>query len=545
MFKDKVYNKITAKIIISAIIYTFLLEVNTSFSKEKQETNCNLLVGEGKIETIQEALDIASSNERDDIICIKSGTYLLEKTLQYRISSNSKDCGKKLTIKAYDGKVILDGRDSIRIMSIDTHECYNDISGDIAIEGITFKRGLIKDILGNDGGALLIKVNKANIIIKENIFENNNAYSRGGGIYLSSTGFASIINNIFSRNNAFGSLSSGGGVYVEATSIEVKNNIFDGNSANDYGGSAELRASKSIIFSENKISNSSARYGAGINAYSNGIVNFIRNTFINNKADLFGGGLSLLSSPKNIVIDNNRFENNYAGSKGGGVSINSFYSKIELFNNKFMYNHSEEEGGGAYISSDDSCILINNVFYNNSSNSNGGGIYIRSNQMVSLINNNIVSNKSVNYGGGVFLESTISKKIDIYNNIIWNNSSYQEGKSIYVRNENDLVVNIAHNIFSITNPKINFSKIPQNEEIFFKFLTLNYNKNLPTGCKNSEDFGNIQIDPQFLDTELRLQATSFAIDNGCSKVPGVPKFDIDGKPRILGKNIDIGVYEYK
>ena len=76
------------------------------------------LNGDGSIDRdeIQAALDEASTNGQDDVVCIPAGTYNITSTLTYNLSSNSSECGKKLTIRAVGGDVILDGGNSVLIL---------------------------------------------------------------------------------------------------------------------------------------------------------------------------------------------------------------------------------------------------------------------------------------------------------------------------------------------------------------------------------------------------------------------------------------------
>jgi len=60
--------------------------------------------------------------------------------------------------------------------------------------------------------------------------------------------------------------------------------------------------------------------------------------------------------------------------------------------------------------------------------------------------------------------------------------------------------------------------------------------------------GNISADPQFnnvLGNDFHLLGTSPAIGAGTTSVPGLPKTDMDGDPRIIANRMDIGADEYK
>ncbi len=139
-------------------------------------------------------------------------------------------------------------------------------------------------------------------------------------------------------------------------------------------------------------------------------------------------------------------------------------------------------------------------------------------------------------------------KINLYNNIFWNNISENDGHEIYVDNSPKDTVIIVHNLFTpSTHPiaPIDFSR-PQHPKIYVKSLDL-YNKDIQAGCSKSGSFGNIQADPMFVNPEkgnFRLRAGSPAIDKGCNSAPSIPKTDKDGNQRIWNGIVDMGAYEH-
>ncbi|MEM4441094.1 MAG: choice-of-anchor Q domain-containing protein [Desulfurococcaceae archaeon] len=108
-------------------------------------------------------------------------------------------------------------------------------------------------------------------------------------------------------------------------------------------------------------------------------------------------------------------------------------------------------------------------------------------------------------------------------------------------------VNLAHNLFSTSTPSIDFSNAPQTEKVYIR-LAGNYNQNIANGCTNTGQYDNIQADPKFVNPQngdLRLQASSPAINAGCNNAPSIPSTDKDGNPRIVGTAVDMGAYEYQ
>ncbi len=264
------------------------------------QAQCTITVsdsnGNGSIdnEDIQTALDTARTNNQDDVVCIPAGTYNITSTLTYDIPSDSSECGKKLTIRADGGSVILDGGNSVQILSINTSKCSDDANGDITIEGINFQNGRTGYVVTH-GGGLFVSTKNANVTLINNIFIGNRANGYGGGAFVvSNSGSITIANNTFSRNSAFFSDSnvySHGGGFVESNfgSITLTNNTFSNNNANNYGGGA-------YVYLENDT--------ATLNFYNNILWNNTANPNGNNGDDLYGdndGDRNNTPSPVNLA----------------------------------------------------------------------------------------------------------------------------------------------------------------------------------------------------------------------------------------------------
>ncbi len=430
-------------------VYSALFEESPKVL-EPAQAQCTITVsdsnGNGSIDNadIQTALNTARTNKQDDVVCIPAGTYNITGTLTY-VLLDSLECGKKLTIRAEGGNVILNGGNSVKILYISTNPCSNNTDGDIAIEGITFQNGRSSDIGGGAG-----------------------VYSRSGSI--------TLINNTFSSNDVYG---DAGGAYIssDSGSIILKNNIFIGNSAKSVGGAYVSSNSGSITL--------------------------INNTFISNIINSpYGscGGIAAFSRSASIILINNIFISNSAvnySGVGGGACVYSFSGSITLTNNTFSGN-SAKQGGGVYV--------------------------------------NLYDNTAI---------------LHFYNNILWNNTANaggNDGDDLYVNNDrNDdgiaSPVNLAHNLFSTSTPSLDFSTAPQTGKVYI-LLDGNYNQSIASGCTNTGQYGNIQANPFFADADLRLQASSPAINAGCNNAPSIPSTDKDGNQRIWNGIVDMGAYEY-
>jgi hypothetical protein len=207
-----------------------------------------------------------------------------------------------------------------------------------------------------------------------------NTAKSGGGMY---TGFCSgnLIGNTFTANSTPG--GGGGGVALHASGgapVNVAENVFDSNSANEGGGLW--------------VDNSSTRIN--------------KNIFIGNTARI-GGGLALyLGGPTNL---------------DGSVGTES------LLNENIIVSNTAERGGGLAITDDGSgsATLTNTVIADNQASVEGAGVFITSAPSVHLLQTTLARNGGGD-GSGVTLgwydwQGTGASTVVMTNTILANQSA--------------------------------------------------------------------------------------------------------------------------
>jgi parallel beta-helix repeat protein len=235
-------------------------------------------------------------------------------------------------------------------------------------------------------------------------------------------------------------------------------------------------------------------------------------------------------------------DNTVVASSGGGpagIYIDNLGGPINVSMSKcqILDNSAELDGGGLYIDSGDGdTFLVNNIIAGNTvSSDNGGGIYLLNiDSGDSTLTNNTITGNATNGtiagfqdGGGFYAEiNNGTSMIDIYNNIIYNNSANGDGVDIYIFNPNGNVVNIHNNDFDAT----------QNSGFYIE------------DDANLSQAQNISLDPSFIDAannDYHLNLNSGCIDSGDNNAPAVPVDDFDGVSRPVNGTVDMGAYEHQ
>ncbi len=259
-----------------------------------------------------------------------------------------------------------------------------------------------------------------------------------------------------------------------------------------------------------------------------------------------GGSLYLLADDADITLKNCEFINNEANDYGGGAFL-STGANTEVTKCVFKGNSATTYGGGGIYAGSlgGSFTFTNNVVYDNEAGNWGGGVelYLYGGGTINVINNSFSKNEADSGGGiDIFLdgETSDNSTVNLYNNIVWDNTATGSGDDIYVFAVADIdsTLNLFNNLLG-TNSDFDTAS----SEDF--------------GTENIDTYnqgGNIKTDPLFEDPsngDLHLQHNSPAIDAGNETPPGgLSTTDIEGNPRSVdgnedGSTVDMGAYEYQ
>ncbi len=500
---------------------------------------------------LQTGLQNAQSNGEDDIIQIVEGTYpgnfvyQAADTEAYNLTLEGGYApDTSCTSRVVDPKsTVLDGKSNgSRVLTIDARNVDQTIidRSDFAMDGLTLQNGLLSVEPG--AGLYVIRI-PGNLTLSHNIFHNNySADDSGGGAYLS--------------------IDRG---YTD-TRIELTDNAFSNNRAKDCCGGVRVdRASGEsigeVIMKNNTFSNNIAETGSAGGAYieDSNTVELTDNIFSGNSANDGGGGLHLWDAAT-VELTDAVFSGNSADN-GGGAKIENSVGLVTLNSNTFRGNAAIHSGGGISINENNTVILTNNTFSGNASD-DGGGIYIYKNKRATLINNTLTDNTAYDDGGirgpgaGIWLRNyDILDRAEIYNNIIWGNNApyYETYADLYIDNEVGTLI-LLNNDFDWDKAEFNTSITinPTNlNNINPKFVdATNGNLHLQP-CSpviNLGDNGALELpdtdmdgDDRIIDTRVDIGADEFVDPVICSELEANKTGTGDGTVTSSPAGIDCGL----
>jgi len=254
-----------------------------------------------------------------------------------------------------------------------------------------------------------------------------------------------------------------------------------------------------------------------------------------------GGGLQVSADSADIAVESCQFLDNVADVNGGGLRTFTDRGNTLINSNLFLRNKtvSDGNGGGLYSDTDSGSItLTNNILAENQSIFEGGGAWVKGfTSLLQIVDNTITNNMAPDtgdgFGGGIFaFVDETTGVIDLYNNIIFGNAAGTDGADIFTCEQGGTV-----NLFN---------------NDFLKFVSGGVS--VEDGCgltpTINQDATNLMVNPTFVNAasdNFHLQATSPVIDKGNLTPPppvGLPNPDFDGNTRPFGPLPDMGAIEF-
>jgi YD repeat-containing protein len=244
---------------------------------------------------------------------------------------------------------------------------------------------------------------------------------------------------------------------------------------------------------------------------SEGLTSQLRGFTIRNGSASFGAGITMLGASPTIIA--NYFVSNTEGGGGFGAAIGGNGSSPDIERNVFVNNSCDVQFLSGVVSfvNGSSPIVANNIFHDNSCRAINMTLPVGN--LPSVINNTIFRNSV-----GIRVDARIATAQQVYEN------------NLLIANQVGLEVDFLN---------------PGNDPTWKNNDVFNNATNYMGIGDLTGTAGNISVDPHVLSTNnLHQQFGSPVIDAGDSSAPGLPSKDFDGFPRVQGKAVDMGAYEF-
>jgi hypothetical protein len=455
--------------------------------------------GPADFNNIQAAIDHSSNG---DIIIISDGTYTGygNREISFR--------GKAITVRSENGP----------------EDCIIDCQG--KGRGFYFRNG-------EDVNSVL-----------EGFSITNGYENRGGGIYCKASN-PTITNCIIIGNSAIW----GGGMLNRESIPTLTNCTFSSNWADFSGGISNRESSPTLT--NCTFSGNWADFGGGM-SNSESSPTLTNCTFSGNWAD-FGGGMSNIESSP--ILTNCTFNKNSASAGGGMFNSNYHYEECRPTLTNCTFSGNSANWGGGMANGSSNAVVVNCKFIGNSAKWGGGMLNTESSP---TLTNCTFSGNWADFGGGMDNGSSNPMIINCSFSGNYGSGMVNSQSSVWLINCT-LAENSAPNGGGIYNHSGTSATIINCiiwgndwDELAGGGFEVSYS-DIEGGWPGQ---GNIDTDPCFaelgywdpngvwVDGDYHLLEGSPCIDAGDPNYIAEPnETDLDGRPRVIGGQIDMGAYE--
>ena len=273
----------------------------------------------------------------------------------------------------------------------------------------------------------------------------NTAKRHAGGIWNNAGGETTTITSTYIDGNT-AQEDSGGGVYLEAGTIQMTGGSVSGNKSED-GGGLFITGNTTFGAAGTQINKNESTELDGGGLVCKGMLSLTECEVSENKAVVSGGGIWYNNEGKEATITDTHIDGNVTTDNGGGIYLKAGTIKMigTSLSESTLSDNTAEDGGGVVVT--ENAGASGNGFFaerttlshNRSTNEDGGAIMSKGH--AELKNCKVDNNSSVRYGGGIYSNANV-KGID--NDLLIENTSFTgnksgEGGAIYIR-EGDMTL---------------------------------------------------------------------------------------------------------
>ncbi len=177
----------------------------------------------------------------------------------------------------------------------------------------------------------------------------------GGGVFVDAS--TVVLRDLIITDNT---ASDGAGLYVNGANLTVENTVITGNEATRYGGGIRIRASSDVVISGSEISQNIGGYGGGLGLYDGQPT--LLDTVIDGNEATDKGGAVYAGTDSVLNLSSCTVTNNTAATKGGGIRL---YNASGVIGGCTISNNTAgEEGGGIHCKRSSMSLTMSDVVDN-------------------------------------------------------------------------------------------------------------------------------------------------------------------------------------
>eukprot|EP00004_Rigifila_ramosa_P000237 TRINITY_DN1026_c0_g1_i1.p1 TRINITY_DN1026_c0_g1~~TRINITY_DN1026_c0_g1_i1.p1 ORF type:complete len:1525 (-),score=393.03 TRINITY_DN1026_c0_g1_i1:32-4579(-) len=291
------------------------------------------------------------------------------------------------------------------------------------------------------GGGMLLTDSVSAVII-DSVFRQNRvmaagptreAYILGAALAITTTSPVSVTNCTFESNSAEGATATGGAVSVNtesdvALTHTLTNCTFTDNTAEQSGGAAGLSGSSTTVVVDGAVMEGNSAGAGGAIASKVPLLTIRRSTFSFNHATTQQGGA--VFQQRGLIVEESDFFDNTAPGAGGAVyATESSADEVTMLTQVRMARNSAYYGGGLYLTSRAGNNVITELLAINNTASEGGGTFSVASSAVNYVDCQFVGNVANIQGGG----SVVRSSAEVHQNSQYiANSSPQGGGALLI-----------------------------------------------------------------------------------------------------------------
>ena len=371
--------------------------IATMDGMEKEVSEDEAKIGDTSYGTLQGAIDNAKAG--DEVVLQKdhTGNITIAEWIKLNLNKHKIEGNVDVNLsgKKGDAATSQDGEaDANKKVEIVDGTITGATESGVTIKDAEDTNVLLKDLTieenqGTQGGGVHIE-NSQNVTIDHCTIQNNKTtevspntnasvdIGAGGGVFVSDKSHVTIQNGSTIQGNTG---TRGGGIYVENSTVEVKNSTIDGNTADD---------------APEKAPNSNKGLGGGIYSYESTLT-VTDSTISGNEAR---GSTSLIRYNSKDEISSESLGNGGGGICAVGKKSDVTLDGVTVTGNKATYS---KKGTGAGIEAQGGTLTVTEcTITNNEAQGNGGGIFSAEGNELNISGSTIQGNKADN-GGGIHM----------------------------------------------------------------------------------------------------------------------------------------------